>query len=247
MYKVLIIDDEKPVRTVISALGNWYALGIEPPLTATNGKEGLSIMREVRPDIVFVDMQMPVIDGSQFLLKASKEFPDSKYIVVSGYDHFQYAQTAIKNGAIDYLLKPIVFEELDKALNKAVFLLNSERNITVQEVSAQEDILPDQIVSIIKEYIEEHYCEDIRISMFSEKYYFSKEYLSKLFKKKYDCGIYEYALNIRMERAKELLADAKLQIQEISERLGYSNSNYFSKAFRNYFDISPTEFRQKVL
>lgn len=246
MYKSLIIDDEKPVRTVINALGNWNLLGINPPLVAMNGREGLTIMREVRPDIVFVDMQMPVINGTQFLTQASKEFPQSKYIVVSGYDHFEYAQSAIKNGAIDYLLKPVVAEELNNALKKAVEFLNTERNITSNETS-DEDIHPDQVIDIIKVYIDHNYCQDIRISTFSEKYFFSKEYLSKLFKKKFDCGIYEYALNLRMKRAAELLTSGELQIQDISNRLGYSNSNYFSKAFKNFYDTSPSEYREKNL
>ena len=67
--------------------------------------------------------------------------------------------------------------------------------------------------------------------MFSDKYFFSKEYLSKLFKQKYDYGIYEYVLKIRMERAKELLLDDSIKIQKIGERLGYADNNYFSKAF----------------
>jgi len=247
LYKVLIIDDEKPVRTVITALGKWDKFGIEkPPITAMNGAEGLSAMREIRPNIVFVDMQMPVMDGVSFLKSASQEFPDVKYIVVSGYDEFGYAQAAIKNGVVDYLLKPIAADELDEALHKAVTLLNLERNITMDKmVQSPADISPDEVIDIIKDYIEKNYCKEIKISMFSQKYYFSKEYLSKLFKKKHGFGIYEYALHLRMKRAKELLRGEDLQIQEISERLGYSNNNYFSKAFKNYYGQSPSEFRER--
>ena len=66
MFRALIIDDEKPARTAISALGAWSVYGIEPPFTATNGKDGLKAMRELQPDIVFIDMEMPVMDGIQF-------------------------------------------------------------------------------------------------------------------------------------------------------------------------------------
>jgi len=247
MYKVLIIDDEKPVGTAITALGKWDTFGIKkPPATALNGEEGMSAMRELSPDIVFVDMQMPIMNGAQFLKLASQEFPDVKYIVVSGHDDFNYAQAAIKNGALDYLLKPIVAEELNEALEKAVILLNLERNITtVETAKTADDISPDEVIDIIKGDIEKNYCKEIKISMFSKKYYFSKEYLSKLFKKKYGFGIYEYALHLRMKRAKELLMGDALQIQEISDRLGYSNNNYFSKAFKNYYGLSPSEFRDK--
>lgn len=245
MYKSLIIDDEKPVRIAITALGRWQHYCIEKPFTALNGKDGLNTMRELNPDIVFVDMQMPVMNGIQFLQHASKEFSKTKYIVVSGYDDFQYARSAIKYGAIDYLLKPIVAGELDKALEKATMLLNAERHTPPTQASKNPTISPDETIDIIKDYIEKHYSEDIKVSMFSEKYFFSQKYLSKLFKKKYHVGIYEYALNLRMHRAKILLQDSALLIQDISDRLGYSNNNYFSKAFKNHYNMSPSEFREQ--
>lgn len=245
MYTALIIDDEKPVRIAITALGNWSSHSIEIPKYAFNGSEGIIAMRELHPNIVFVDMQMPVMNGIQFLQLASKEFPDVKYIVVSGYDAFEYAQAALKNGAIDYLLKPVVAEELESALVKAVTQLNIDRNIKTTPPLTQIEISADEAVYTIKTYVDNHYCEELNISMFSDKYYFSKEYLSKLFKKKYDYGIYEYALNLRMQRSKELLLNYDLPIKDISDRLGYNNNNYFSKAFKNYYNMSPSEFRDR--
>lgn len=247
MYHALIIDDEKPAQIAISALGSWHDLGIELPFTANNGKDGLFSMRELHPDIVFVDMQMPLMNGLEFLKTASAEFPGTKFIIISGYDYFEYAQSGIKHGAIDYLLKPVVEDELNSALKKAVELLNNDRNIEdIQPIPKDSHIPPEKIAEIIKDYIDQNYCQDIKISMFSDKYFFSKEYLSRLFKKKYSSGIYEYALTLRMERALALLQDRNLQIQEISERLGYSNNNYFSKAFKNYFNVSPSDYRDTL-
>lgn len=243
MYRALIIDDEKPVHLVISALGKWREFNIEPPFSANNGKEGLKSMRELHPDIVFVDMQMPIMSGIEFLNQASKEFPKAKYIVVSGYDEFTYAQNALKNGAIDYLLKPVIEEDLNNSLEKAVEILNREHHIDSGKKTEDMNLEPLEVIKLIKDYVEKNYSSEISISMFSEKYFFSKEYLSKTFKREYGYGIYEYALKLRMERAKELLSDPSLQIKDISDRLGYSNSNYFSKAFKNYYNISPTEFR----
>ena len=245
MYKALIIDDEAPVRKAILVQGHWNAYHISPPLTAVNGKDALKIMWEVRPDIVFVDMQMPVMNGIDFLKQACVEFPKAKYIVISGYDTFQYAQAALKNGAIDYLLKPVVADDLDAAIIKAVSLLNSERGISTPVGESTETVSIDEVIKIIKDYVDKNYCSEITITMFSDRYFFSKEYLSKAFKKKYDFGIYEYALKLRMERAVELLADKDLPVKDISDRLGYSNNNYFSKAFKNYYDISPSEYREK--
>lgn len=96
----------------------------------------------------------------------------------------------------------------------------------------------------IKAYIDDRYFEDIKISRFAEKYYMSREYLMKLFKQQYGYGIHEYVQKVRMDKARRLLDDPDLKIQEISAMLGYKDKNYFSKAFRNYYAVSPTEYRE---
>ncbi|PZD97598.1 DNA-binding response regulator [Paenibacillus sambharensis] len=98
-------------------------------------------------------------------------------------------------------------------------------------------------ITDIKAYIDDYYYEDIKISVFTEKYYLSREYLMKLFKQEYGFGIHEYVQKVRMDKATELLGNPELKIQEISEMLGYKDKNYFSKAFRNYFGRSPSEYR----
>ncbi len=241
MFKALIIDDEKPARTVISALGRWAEYGVERPYMALDGEDGLRNMREIRPDIVFVDINMPKMDGIEFMALAMKEFPRAKIIVISGYDQFEYAVAALKFGAIDYILKPIAEDALNSAIEKAALALGGAQT-EAERTSAYK---PDEVIEIIKNYIDKYYNEEIKISMFSEQYYFSKEYLSKLFKQKYNKGIYEYAQAVRMKRAAELLSGAALPIQAVAERLGYSNSNYFSKAFKHYYGMPPSEFRDQ--
>ncbi|MCM1038571.1 MAG: AraC family transcriptional regulator [Roseburia sp.] len=245
MYKALIIDDEKPVRIAISKLGHWNYYHIAPPEMTSNGREALSAMREIRPDVVFVDMNMPVMDGGTFLEKASVEFPDSQFIVVSGYDDFTYAQRAIHYGAVDYLLKPIREEELNHAIEKALLRINPSE--TFGQETGREGASPEEIVEIIKEYIDSNYCTNIKITMFAEKYFFSIEYLTKLFKSRYGYSIYEYVLKLRMERAGELLANEENKIIDIAGRLGYADNHYFSKAFRNYYGVSPSQYRKKCL
>ncbi len=245
-YKALIIDDEKPVRIAISKLGHWDYYHIEEPEMTANGKEALSAMREVRPDLVFLDMNMPIMDGTVFLEKASAEFPDCQYIVISGYDEFSYAQKAIRYGVTDYLLKPIVEEDLNSAIEKALLRIDPDATFGVTPES-QKNVSPEEVVAIIKDYVESNYATNFKITMFAEKYFFSIEYLTKLFKSKYGYSIYEYVLKLRMERAKELLAQEENKIVEIAERLGYADNHYFSKAFRNYYGISPSQYRKDVL
>ncbi|MEC0236735.1 response regulator [Paenibacillus kribbensis] len=98
-------------------------------------------------------------------------------------------------------------------------------------------------ISDIKKHIDRYYFEDIKISFFAETYFLSREYLMKLFKQQFGYGIHEYVQKVRMDKAKELLSDSSLKIQEISDMLGYKDKNYFSKAFRNYYQVSPSEYR----
>lgn len=239
MYKALIIDDEKPVRQIIAALGRWSSLGIAYPSFASDGLSGLQAMRELQPDIVFLDMEMPIMNGIEFLKQASEEFPQTKYIIVSGYDDFRYAKAAIRYNVLDYLLKPIVESELLNVLKEAVDLLTPGKT-SDESMPFNVKLSVEELAAEIRRYVDDHYSQEINLEFFSKKYYFSKEYLSKIYKNAYGVGIYEYTLNIRMKRAKELLQDPTLRIQDIAERLGYSNSNYFSRAFKNYYGYAPT-------
>ena len=244
MYKALIVDDEKHIRKVITALGKWSKYGINRPYYASDGKEGFAAMREISPDIVFVDMKMPVMDGPAFLKATTNDYPDTQYIVISGHSEFEFARTALKYRVLDYLLEPIIEEELNGVLKKATDLLCSIKESDSDRDNTELVLNIDEIVFLIKTHIEKNYSRDIALQMYAEQYHFSKEYLSKVFKEKFGKGIYEYAMGLRMGRARELLIDIDMPIHEIAERLRYKDSSYFSKAFRNYFGCWPTEFRR---
>lgn len=247
MYKALIVDDEKPVRIAVSKLANWEKYNITEFQEASNGKEALNSLSGFMPDIVFLDICMPVMNGLDFLKEAKQQFPNMQFIIVSGYDDFSYAQTALRYGATDYLLKPIDDEMLNNAIEHAIskiskLTLSPLSNITED---ANDELSPDKVIELIKTYIDTNYSENIRITMFADKYFFSKEYLSRQFKTKYGHSIYEYVLITRMEKAKALLLDPAMKIQQVGEKVGFSDNNYFSKAFRNFYGVSPSEFRAK--
>lgn len=134
MYKALIIDDEMPVRQAITALGNWEEYGIDTLFEAVEGQRGLNILREQKPEIVLVDMKMPNMDGVEFLKIATEEFPQAKFIVISGYDDFEYTKQAIKAKVLDYLLKPVVESELNSVLHQAVTELAEERKQQLENI-----------------------------------------------------------------------------------------------------------------
>lgn len=236
MRKVLIVDDERAVHQAIQSLIDWNALGLCAPDSAFNGAEALSRMEDTRPSVVFVDMNMPRMDGVTFLSKATAQYPDARFIVVSGYDSFDFARAAIRLNVVDYLLKPIDVDELSAALHKALSQLPAQ--IEASRTSA--DIADD-----VRRYIDQNYTGNISLDTLAERFYFSREYIGRVFRARYGCGVYEYVQQVRMKRAMELLRDDSLSLQSIAVHLGYSNANYFGKAFRKYYGKTPGECRRK--
>lgn len=127
MYNVLILDDEEPLREAIRILGNWEALGIKTIYEATDGEEGLALLREHRIDLAMIDMKMPGMGGSEFLQRLEKDYPDVLGVVISGYNDFEYTRQAIRSRALDYLLKPVNRHNLNEVLERAVSELNERR------------------------------------------------------------------------------------------------------------------------
>jgi two-component system response regulator YesN len=137
MYKYVIIDDEKLIRqgTVkkLSELKDIASCAGE----AGNGKDGIELIEEIRPDIVILDMQMPVMDGTQLLAYLAERYPDTPLIVISGYKDFDYVKHAIDAQAVDYILKPFSKDSIQKALLHAISKLESKSSLENQLISSE--------------------------------------------------------------------------------------------------------------
>jgi two-component system, response regulator YesN len=137
MIKVLIADDEEKVCTLIYKLINWKDFDMEVVATVYNGIEALERIKTLALDVVITDIRMPGYDGIELITKAKEINDHIEFIIISGYRHFEYAQSAIKYGVSDYLLKPIKKEELTDTLEK-IRLLCLRRT---EQLSAQEQLL----------------------------------------------------------------------------------------------------------
>lgn len=117
MFKVLIVDDEIYVVALIEKLINWEKFNMKIEATANDGITALRLVKEIKPDLVIVDIRMPGYDGISFMDKVREFNANVKFIVVSGHKQFDYARGAMRNNAEDYLLKPINKEELEQVLS----------------------------------------------------------------------------------------------------------------------------------
>lgn len=132
MYKVVIIDDNK--NTVQSLLHSvdWKSFRTEVVGTAPNGRRGLELIEQTRPDIVITDIRMPNLDGLKMIEMMQKKLGNAKIIIITGYDKFQYASRAIKLSVFDFILKPIDNEELYDAIGRAFEQIEKEREKSVR-------------------------------------------------------------------------------------------------------------------
>lgn len=130
--KVLIIDDEYYFREALKVSFPWEGCNLTICGEAKNGIEGLERVRALNPDIVLADINMPLMDGLEFVQKAKEINNNIKIIIISGYSEFEYARQALTLGVYNYILKPVSNEELYNALQDVIKLIQKERKIKVE-------------------------------------------------------------------------------------------------------------------
>ncbi|MBB6733235.1 response regulator transcription factor [Cohnella zeiphila] len=120
MRTVMVVDDEKWIRRGLIQLIPWDAMGLRLVGEAGDGSDAFEMAKERKPDVLFLDMRMPGLDGKELLGMLRSELPELLTVVVSGYSDFEYTKEAIRQKAFDYLLKPVKREELGAVLEKAL-------------------------------------------------------------------------------------------------------------------------------
>lgn len=116
--KIVIADDESLVRYSLKSMFGETGIAVTVVGEATNGKDLITLVRKHLPDVAFVDIKMPKLDGLAAIEAASAFSPATRWIILTSYSEFEYAQRAVKLGAVDYLLKPVSPEELKEVLQQ---------------------------------------------------------------------------------------------------------------------------------
>lgn len=115
-YTVLVVDDEFELRHALIERVDWASAGFEVVGEAENGVEALDLIEVLEPDLIITDIKMPMISGLELAKKVREIRPATQIVILSGYDSFEYARTAIDYNIISYLLKPIQSSEMLKEL-----------------------------------------------------------------------------------------------------------------------------------
>lgn len=239
MYQVIIADDEAKIRSGLANLFPWNQLGFEIASVCSNGKEALDFAMENPVDLVLSDIRMPIMDGLELsrLLLPKKPV---KMVFFSGYQDFNYARQAMKNGVSDYLLKPVKYEDLSDCLTRIRETLDMEKGLAQPE---EENLsYYEKIINTVTSYLDQEY-QTASLEQAARLVSLSPNYLSRLMKDHSALSFSDYLLKSRMEHAANMLKDIHFKQYEIAYRVGYDNPKNFSRAFHQYFKMTPTQYR----
>ncbi|MCM0648191.1 response regulator [Clostridium swellfunianum] len=249
MLKMLIVEDEDFERTALKFIVNkYFSDRIEVAGEASNGEQAVQSSLSLKPDIILMDINMPIMDGLKASEKIKENNKDAEIIILTAYNYFEYAKRGITIGVFDYLLKPFSDAEFLDSVNRVIKKINERASIntSVEDSSEEKSDLNSsnnmEIVETAKKYIEMNYTKEISLEEIASYVSVSSFYLSRVFSKKVGLTYKDYLIKLRMEKAKQLLREGKKSIKEVSIEVGYSDQNYFSKAFKKYYDKSPKEF-----
>ena len=240
MYSIMIVEDEYLVRQGIASLVNYEQFGMQVIAQAENGIEAWQKFQDNPADILLTDINMPQMNGLELSKLVRDQAPKCHIVFLTGYDDFDYARTAIKLGADDYLLKPFSKDDVEEMLAKVQTKLDKERK------KAQIQNLVDQGQhSELEEAIHERLADsELSLKNLAFQLGFSPSYLSVLIKKELGLPFQDYLIQERMKKAKLLLLTTDLKIYEIAEQVGFEDMNYFSQRFKQVVGLTPRQFKK---
>lgn len=241
--RVLLVDDEIMIREGFKRLFDWEAHDCEVAGEASDGMEALAQIDTLHPDIVIMDINIPIMNGLKVIQLSRIKHPRTAFVIVSGYDDFSYCQQALRMQITDYILKPVNYEEFGTCIDNLKISLYEHRIAAEDEPKKQEE----RAITGITRYLQEHLAEEVSLSVLAEEFHLNPQYISQLFKNEIGVGFLTYLTNIRIEKAKKLLLSTSLSVAEIAEKSGYGDYRVFTKVFKKSEGITPSQYRRDFL
>jgi YesN/AraC family two-component response regulator len=266
MYKFMFVDDEEIVRRGFRKKIAWAEMGFEFLEPCKNGREAIQRIAQEHPDVVMTDICMPLVNGLEVAAYIADWFPEIIVVILSGHDEFEYARCALRNRVVEYLLKPITSRELGALVAKLKIRLDEAvcRRSEFEFAGPQHrfpaaDKMPDPIntnesrnlastkVAEAQEYIERNFArKKLSVGEVCQDLYISPSYLSRLLKCHLGKTFVDALTDIRVEKAKQLLASSDVNVYTVADAVGYSDPHYFSTIFKKMTGVPPSEYRGAI-
>ena len=239
--RVLLVDDEIMIREGFKRLFNWEEHECEVVGEASDGMEALAQIDSLHPDIVIMDINIPIMNGLKVIQLSRIKHPDIAFVIVSGYDDFSYCREDLRLQITDYILKPVNYEEFGTSIDNLKISLYEKR------ISDEPEQSEEHVINVITRYLQKHLSEEMSLSVLADEFHLNPQYISRLFKNEIGVNFLTYLTNIRMEKAKKLLLSTALSITDVAERAGYTDYRVFTKVFKKTEGVTPSQYRRDFL
>ena len=264
MIRLLIADDEKLEREALAELVQRRFEREVVLEVAENGRKAADTAVLWGADLILMDIEMPGMSGLDAARAVLAQRPSCRVIFVTAYSLFQYAHEAVHLGACDYLLKPVDPDELEASVRRAMRQIETERKLEElaaaqpqQEQTETEEEAEDApeegensqtalVMAHVRRYLEDNYMFDLSLDSVGEILHISPAYLSAQFKKYQKMNFLDCLTELRINAAKELLADPFRSSAEVASMVGYEDASYFARAFKTRTVMTPTQYRRQA-
>ncbi len=231
--KILVVDDDADFREELKDCLENYEI-IEAP----DGIQALKLLSHANEiSMIILDVNLPGIMGTEVLREIRKTNPNLGIIILTGYSSKDVAIDALKGHADDYIEKPIDIDKLKEVIEGILSARRGETDISICGLQGK--------VKKIKHFIENNWHRKICLEDAANVVCLSPKYLSRIFKQytgKNFCG---YKLTIKVQKAKYLLTKTGYNVNQVSDKLGYENTESFIRQFKKIAGCTPTSYRKK--
>lgn len=246
----MLIDDEEAIRNMLKIAIPWDEYSMEIVGEADSGSEAINCIDQLMPDLIFVDIRMPFMNGIEFSKIVAKRYPRIKILILTAYADFTYARECIEiSNVLGYLLKPMNVKEIKGYLKQCQceisetqknFSEQQSKNFSEKNLSGENDLIKK-----IQKYICDNYgnCY-LNVGAVAEQFGYNANYLSSMYKKATGTLLSDQIFRVRMERAK-VLKKQGMKMYLVAKEVGIEDPFYFSKCFRKYTGMKFSDYEEE--
>lgn len=242
--RVMLVDDEVTILEGFKKLFDWDKYGCEVVGEALDGAMAINQADLLVPDLIIVDVNIPVISGLEVVEILRAKYSKMEFIIVSGYDEFDYCRKALRLRIADYILKPVDFSEFGRVINKLRADTFHEQFVNEFEIKGNDAEDDGTLIFRMTSFMENNISKDISLKVLSDEFHLNSSYISQMFKNKTGMNYHNYLEYLRIVKAKKMLVTTSKSISEISNCVGFSNYRIFSKVFKNNQGMLPSQYKR---
>jgi two-component system response regulator YesN len=252
MLKLLIVDDEPLILAGLEHMIRLENTMFSKIKSVSDAFDALEMIDSFKPDLVITDIQMPAMDGLE-LIREAQQRNVNRFVILTGYDLFDYAQKAVRLQVKDYLLKPIQQRELFAMLNRiALEVLEERKNKPIESddsISAESSIdtkVQSATIRKFDDFIRRHFMQDISLDEVAEHLDLHPNYVCGILKRETGLTFVRFLHEVRIENAKELLRHPdSLTIEQVAKSVGYESPRHFYKVFKQFTGVTPGNYKNR--